>query len=292
MDVTDGAFHAEQSMSDSVGSRLAEARRFTLAAVVSPGHVDGTHAAHIVSYGTTGADCAFALAQNGDTLQVGLEASGPAGTRWRGVGRLEAGIARHVVIAVGDDGMTTYIDGRRVSSHGDVRADLRGRDDQQLCFGAAPDGSGDWDGRLEGVALYDRALGRDEVRRHYEAYARRLTGRAPLPALVVDAVLTRKRDIPKDTAYPNTLVVFDYRVDAVREGHYDGRRALVAHWGNLNGRRQRATEELRVGHAYRLRVEPFDAHPQLAALQIVMNLDDLDLPLFYAIRDPADAASE
>ncbi|MEO2004890.1 MAG: LamG domain-containing protein [Candidatus Poribacteria bacterium] len=287
MDLTDGAFHAEPMMSDSVGHLLRVARQFTLAAVITPAHADGTHAAYIVSYGATSSEWAFVLAQRGDALQVGLDASAPAETRLRDVGRLEEGIARHVIVAVADGGLTTYIDGRKVSSHDDIRTDFSAWEEPQLWFGAAPDGSGDWSGRLEGVVLYNRALSRDEVQRHYRASAERRTGRTPLPPLEVDALLTRKRDIPKDTAYPNTLVVFDYRVATVREGEYDGQHALVAHWGNLNGHRQRTTEELRVGQVYRLRIEPFDAHPELAALQIVMNLDDIHLPLFYAICEPA-----
>jgi hypothetical protein len=287
MDVTDGAFHAEQTMSDSVWDRLRVSRQFTLAAVITPSHTDGTHTAYIVSYGAADAAWAFVLAQRGDALQVGLDAAAPQETRLRDVGRLEQGIMRHVVVAVADGTLTAYINGRKVLSCDDVRTDFSAWEEPQLWFGSAPDGSGEWSGCLEDIALYDRALTRDEVQRHHRAYAERLTGRAPLPTLVVDALLTKKRDIPRDTAYPNTLVVFDYRVDAVREGEYDGRQALVAHRGNLNGHRQVATEELRVGQVYRLRIEPFDAHPELAALHTVMNLDDIHLPLFYAICDPA-----
>jgi hypothetical protein len=287
MDLTDGAFHPEQTMSANVQARLRASRQFTLAVVITPSHTDGKHAAHVVSYGATDAKWTFVLAQRGDALVVGLDASAPEQTRLLDVGRLEAGIVRHVVVVVAHGVLTAYIDGRKVSSYDDVRTDFSAWEEPQLWFGAAPDGSGEWSGRLEGIALYDRALTRDEVQRHHRAYAERLAGRAPLPTLEVDALLTKKRDIPRDTAYPNTLVVFDYRVDAVREGKYDGRKALVAHRGNLNGRRQVATEELRVGQVYRLRIEPFDAHPELAALQIVMNLDDIHLPLFYAICDPA-----
>jgi len=286
MDLAHGSFHAEQTMSANVRDRLRASHQFTLAVVVTPSHTDGTRATHVVSYGATDAEWAFVLAQRGGALLVGLDSSAPEQARLRDVGRLEEGIVRHVVVTVADGALTAYMDGRKVSFYDDVPMDLSVWEEPQLWFGAAPDGSGDWSGRLEGIALYNRALSRDEVQRHYRAYAERLTGRTPLPTLEADALLTRKRDIPKDTAYPNTLVVFDYRVDAVREGAYNRRQALVAHWGNLNGRRQIATEELRVGHAYRIRIEPFDAHPELAALQIVMNLDDLHLPLFYAICDP------
>jgi hypothetical protein len=202
------------------------------------------------------------------------------------VGRLLEGRAQHIVVGVADGVLTAYLDGRQVSTYGDASTDFSGGGRPQLWFGAAPDGSSDWSGRLEGIAIYNRVLGHTEVESLHRTYAERLAGRTPLPALEVDALLTRTRDIPRATAYPDTLVVFDYRIAAVREGVHEEGPALVAHWGNLNGHRQPSTEKLRVGDVYRLRLEPFDAHPELAALQIVMNLDDLDLPMFYAIREP------
>jgi len=131
-----------------------------------------------------------------------------------------------------------------------------------------------------------RALRADEVTEHYQAYSQRIIGRTPLQVLEVRARLTTKRRIPKAEAYPNSLVVFDYRVSAVNKGVYEEKKILVTHWGNLNRLRQQATQNLRIGQSYRLKLEPFEDHPELAAIQLVMNEDDFHLPLFYAVADP------
>ena len=86
--------------------------------------------------------------------------------------------------------------------------------------------------------------------------------------------------------YPNSLVVYDYHVSTVREGDYGDEKLLVAHRGNLNGRRNRVVGDLVVGHRYRLTLEPFEEHPELAGLQMVGNDEDWQLPLFYATSDP------
>ena len=72
----------------------------------------------------------------------------------------------------------------------------------------------------------------------------------------------------------------------VHEGDYGDEKLLVAHRGNLNGRRNRAVGDLVVGRRYVLNLEPFEGHPQLAGLQIVANDEDWHLPLFYAVSDP------
>ena len=134
--------------------------------------------------------------------------------------------------------------------------------------------------------MYTRAFSAADAARHYAANVERLAGRSALPPLAVDARLVEKRAIPRAEVYPNSLVVYDYRVSTVREGDYADEKLLVAHRGNLNGRRNRAVGDLVVGRRYLLNLEPFEDHPQLAGLQIVANDEDWHLPLFYAVSDP------
>ena len=284
MDVAEGAFHAEPMMNASVVDGLRESNQLTLEVVVTPSRDDYARPAHIVSYGTNADDWNFVLAQQQEAFFFGIE--GRAGRiPLLEIGRAAEGRPQHIVVSVADNVVRVHLDGQQVSSY-PVQTDLSAWTEGQLSFGRASDGSADWAGSIEGVALYNRALTRGEAARHHQAYARRLTGRGPLPVLAVEARLIEKRAIPRVTAYPNTLVVFDYRVTALIEGTYEEEKILVTHWGNLNRQRQRATEDLRVGGAYRLKLEPFDEHPELAALQIVTNEEDFHLPLFYAVSDP------
>lgn len=286
MDLAGGAFHAEPMMNASVLDTLQESNQLTLELVITPSRNDASRPVHIVSYGETSNSWSFVLAQQQDALLFGVRGLGSGQSQLIDVGQLAQGQPHHVVVTVGDDAARSYIDGRLAFSDDATPVDFSGWTDSQLSFGQAADGSGDWAGSVEGVALYNRTLSGDEAEMHYRAYAGRLKGRGPIAALEVEGRLTTKRDIPRATVYPNSLVVFDYRLTAVSDGTYDEEKILVAHWGNLNGERQMATQDVRVGRAYRLRLEPFDQHPELTALQIVINEEDFHLPLFFAISDP------
>ena len=139
---------------------------------------------------------------------------------------------------------------------------------------------------MEGIALYSRALTNAEASAHFAAYAPRLAHRTPLPIFRVEARLVEKRRIPRADVYPDSLVVYDYRVEQVSHGDYGEEKLLVAHRGNLNGNRNGAIADLVVGRRYALDLEPFEAHPELAALQMVGNDEDWHLPLFYAVSAP------
>jgi hypothetical protein len=192
----------------------------------------------------------------------------------------------HVVLTQRRGTITAFVDGDQIVVREAPLLDIAEWEGGQLSFGQAADGSGDWPGSAEGIALYDRALTGHEAGQHYRAYARRLGQRRPLPALTVQAQLMKTRDAPKASAYSNTLVVFDYHIEAIIKGSCSEERVLVAHWGNLNGERQRAPQELRVGHSYRHTLEPFDDHPELSSVQIIMGDADFSLPLFFASGDP------
>ena len=144
-----------------------------------------------------------------------------------------------------------------------------------------------WQGTLEGLAVYDRPLDGESIRRHHAIQARRLRDRRPTPRLVVDAELRRRRPIPRPEVYPQTLVVYDYRVSRIRVGAYDEPVLRVAHWGVLNSTLQRSIRDRTPGRTYRLDLERFDEHPELQSLKIVDDGDRFDLPLFH---DPAPSS--
>ena len=188
---------------------------------------------------------------------------------------------RHLLVTFDSGELDIYLDGER-RQFPRAKFDLSASDDAALAFGAPAT----WNGHVEGVAFYTRAFSPTDAARHYAASVARLAGRSALPVLEVDARLVEKRSIPRAEVYPNSLVVYDYRVSAIHEGDYGEETLLVAHRGNLNGRRNRAVDDLVVGRRYVLNLEPFEGHPQLAGLQIVANDEDWHLPLFYAVSDP------
>jgi hypothetical protein len=110
----------------------------------------------------------------------------------------------------------------------------------------------------------------------------RAGARAPL---LVEARLVEASPIPAPVAiepYRRALVAHRYRVVRVLEGRYDRPELLVAHWAIVD-RRLLPTAQREVGRLYRMRLDPYEAHPELEAERLIMESDALNLPLFYDV---------
>ena len=83
--------------------------------------------------------------------------------------------------------------------------------------------------------------------------------------------------------YRRCLAVYTYRVEKVHEGRYRDRRILVAHWVILDAKVLGFRRKL--GQAYRLVVEAYADHPQLAPERRVMVQDELDLEVYYDVEN-------
>jgi len=267
MSLSGGRFDAEPAMSSDLLD-VVRTGTFALEMVVTPALDDYPDPKPFARFGP------LAVVQHGARLlAVDGEASALLGT-------VESGVAHHVVLSAAGS-VTAFLDGRAATTVG-FNLDPSAWTDARLAFGGSM-----WRGDVEGVAIYGRTVGAAEAVANYRAYRTRIEARTGLPRLTVRARLVQKRDIPRPTVYPDSLVVFDYRVESRLAGTYAGDKVLVAHYGNLNGERRRATADLRVGRVYRLHLEPFDDHPQLAALHKVANHEDVHLPVFFAVADPA-----
>jgi len=87
--------------------------------------------------------------------------------------------------------------------------------------------------------------------------------------------------VPSIHPYRRCLAVYTYRVEKVHEGRYLDRKVLVAHWVILDGKVLDLARK--VGGSYRLELEPFSDHRQLAPERRVMVQNELDLELFYDV---------
>ena len=155
----------------------------------------------------------FVLGGRFNLVFFGLAGPDSQGSRVFDVGYKLGERPRHVLITYDSGELDIYLDGepRRLPR---AEFDLSASADAALAFGAP----GTWNGRVEGVAFYTRAFSAADAAVHYNANVARLAGRSPLPGLEVDARLVEKRRIPRAEVYPNSLVVYDYRVTTVRGG--------------------------------------------------------------------------
>ena len=146
-------------------------------------------------------------------------------------------------------------------------------------------GGRDWSGRLEGVALYGRLLGPEEVRENYLRYRKEQEERRAVRQWLVAARLRAKSAIPtleEISPYRQALVAFDVDVEQVIEGELEARRLRVVHWAILDG------ETLPVastapGSTVRLHLELFRDNPQLESHFLSDTLGGGIGPLYFVV---------
>jgi hypothetical protein len=136
---------------------------------------------------------------------------------------------------------------------------------------------------VEGLALYDRLLGADEVAENARRYAAERARRTAVPRVQALATLQRCSRIPtldEIAPYRQALAVCEYRVDRVVAGTLAGPTVRVARWVILDG----ATLTPPKGASVPLTLEPFNANGQLESIYLSNDLPKTGAtasPLFY-----------
>jgi len=220
------------------------------------------------------------LALEGDCL---VARAGAAGTRPLRLAVLAAERPSHVVVNCRDDLVVCYVEGRPAFRSAGAGVRLAGWSGTDLVFGGAgPHGRA---ATLEGVAIYARLLDEEEALAGSRRRAAALAARPPVERLEVRARLLERSPVPeaKDIApYTRALAVYEYEVAEVLAGDCPARRIRVAHWGLMDGR-PLAIREARAGSSMRMRLERFDANPQLESEWLSDALPPDDAPLYYDI---------
>lgn len=84
-------------------------------------------------------------------------------------GTLKVGVPQHVVLTYDGSQLVVYVDGNKVASKTDTRAQAPKSGNLTFGFDAASGGKSFFRGVLDEIAVYSRALGEVEVTRHHEA---------------------------------------------------------------------------------------------------------------------------
>ena len=286
MDLAGGAFLAED-VDDRLLAACKASGRLTVEAVITPDSVKQPGRAAIVSFSGGDSSRNFALVQKGEDLVLLLR------TRSDGAGasdgpvlcKLAAGEPHHVIVSYAAGTTACYLNGVEVSVSRAVRGDFGNWTPQRLVFGDEYAGGGDWAGRLEGIAVYSRFVDAAEAKRKDALYRPRLANRKPARRLILLGRLRQAAATPTVKAihpYRRCLAVHTYEVQEVLSGRYDRRRILVAHWVILDARV--VGFRRRIGRTYRLTVEPFADHPQLATERVMTTPDQLDPEMYYDVE--------
>ncbi len=221
-----------------------------------------------------------ALMQKGDQLRLQLRTS--KGEQQLDLGRVDLGRAQHVLVSYRSGNLAAYFNGKEVKATSELSGDLDEWNPQPLVFG-----DGQWDGTLEGINVYARAIDAEEARHKYQLYADRLQKRKPVETLHVEGKLVEMTETPTVDSlqeYARGMVVHAYEVAKVIDGSESAPKIQVAHWVILDRQILPEMSERKLGESYDLHLEPLASHPQLESERSFNDCEDFDIPIYYATR--------
>jgi len=284
MDLRGGWFEEVQGVSDRISARIRDSGAFTLVATLTP---DGrTHDAAAIMAGINqDGGQNFILFQEGRSVYLRLRTTK---TRRQGVrvrlGRPARGQTSQIAIRFNGTEITTWLNGELVRRTRSIRGALSNWSEMTLRFGNSANADQPWRGVLEGIAMYDRALDDDEVSRTFRRYQGRLAKRtSPKQArVIVRPTACSHLPTPEEIApYRKALAICDYNVLKVEGGSCKTQRIRVAHWAILDGK-MLDLPQARRDWSLRMRIEPWEQHPELESVYVSTTLpDDFDVPLYY-----------
>jgi hypothetical protein len=195
----------------------------------------------------------------------------------------EAGKSVHVLIACDKNKWVAYRDGQPVHS-GQLAAGASAWGTRQLVMGAAWSGADAWRGRMEGIAVFPRALTAEETAGEAAAIRALQAVRKPATTVRFRGTLVRqaKTSALEDIRpYTRSLTAAEYKVKQVLAGEWNQPSITVLHWMIMDGKRLPIADR-KLGTVLELSAERLDEHPQLESCRRdEITEGDIDADLFY-----------
>ena len=287
-----GGFEAPKPLSARLFAQCRQANALTLEAIVTPRTLTQTGPARIISFSESPTSRNFTLGQERDRLVLRLRtpATGENGTRPEVTfGRLQAGKPVHVVISYQPDDLRIYLDGKRQPLSTRIRGDFSNWTPQRLCFGNEASRDRNWDGDLQGVALYARAIDEREAAHRYALQQPRIESWTAAERFELNGILASVSPLPANLkaylgeysrALRSCVYISDRDVDEVAKGE----RFIVRHWSVLD--RKPVPLKTAIGQPRKLILERIEDHPEVKSERLLEDLDedDLLLPVYLAIE--------
>jgi hypothetical protein len=288
MVVDGGSYVASAEDAQALRRACQASNELSLEVVVEPS-APRERLTKIVAFATRGRFENFSLAQRRDRLLFRLVVAprGPDAHQIVELMRLPPKRKSHVVVTYSPGRLNAYLDGELIRQDDSIRNDFFHWRQVALAFGDLDGGGADWAGRLEGIALYDRALDPDEVRENFLRYRSQRLARPPVQQTVIEARLRQRSRAPtlaEITPYREALSVFEYEVERTLRGQLAEPVVRVAHWTILGGEilpiDDRGENESR-----RLTIERFSDNRQLEGIYLADTLEELPgAELHFAVR--------
>ncbi|MEM7147478.1 MAG: hypothetical protein AAF591_20345 [Verrucomicrobiota bacterium] len=270
MDCGGGYFVADEVSAAVVNELVASGAPMSLELQFTPGG-DGT---------ILGGE-AFALREAAGALEFVVTAPAPVPVSFS-MANIDPGFPHQVAIIFDGETWEMALDGEDREPQATEVALEKG---EGLVFGEG------WDGKVKGVAVYNRALSLEEVAAAHHYWETEIVHRAPVSRLKVKGTLVEATPMPSvesltEEPYRRALLVYTYAVDEVLEGDFNDEKLLVRHWAILDEKPVKGYPR-EVGESYELDLEPSSAHGQLKAERQFDDSSEFTLELFYDVSTPA-----
>lgn len=288
MDIRGGSFRDPVAAPRLLAAARASSE-LALEVTLTPRRSDFEGPARIVAFSRGVGNANFVLGQQGRDLVFRLRTpeTGLDGTEHDSqvlLGSVDPGRSYHLLVTYRDGQLAAYLDGEALDLPQKIHGDFSTWSDADLTFGDEPSGDGTWEGELEGLAIYNRFIGAEEARRHYELYRPVLQAREPVKPLRVRARVveaTPAPDVASVAPYRRALALYVYELDPAAIMIEGSRRIQVYHWAILDG--QPVAGLPKPGAWRDLVLEPTTLRPELESERRVVATESLDLPEFLDV---------
>lgn len=210
-------------------------------------------------------------------------------TRAIKVADLTLGQPLHMALASKNDVIDCWSNANLIQlEKSSVRLEFADSPPARLTLGADLLGDASWNGRLERLRFYRRALTPSEVLSHSLAAQESLRGRTAPSRKQVRAELVQSTPAPVPESllpYRRALCVHHFRLQSVLAGEFDDQEFLVARWAVLDGQAV-AGAVPEPGAVLDLWLESFDEQPQLTSERQLIEVDRIELSMFYDVSFP------
>ena len=267
-----------------ISEACSKSHQMTLEAYITPKDLKQTGPARIITLSGNTSERNFTVGQEKERLVLRLRTplSGDNGSIPEiTLAQLEAGKSVHLLVSYAPGRLVCYIDGRAVVPNGSCQGDFSNWKLFTLMFGDEVGGGRNWDGRLEGIAIYNRYMGSEEAQKHFALFSDKVAGRRVPETFVVNAVIEKISTAPTPESiapYRRCLAEYIYRIEGVEKGTISDKRIVVARWVILDGKR--VIPAGKVGERQRLTLEKFDDHKELEGERVATEIDEFSLTRF------------
>ncbi|MDB5340805.1 MAG: hypothetical protein JWN70_6424 [Planctomycetaceae bacterium] len=202
-----------------------------------------------------------------------------------------------VTLTVTPEKSLVYVDGR-VLSESQGSLDLGMWTSAEIRLGSVA-----WRGSVEAVTVYERGLSAEEVERQAAAARLRIPKRKSIVQTRVTAKCIERSTIPPPAQilpYRRALAVHEFEVQKIVADPKSTKKAaaatlkvkdriLVARWVILDGQVLPEAAAPKVGESAEVALELVDEHPELKSERQILDVAELDLPLYYDVREPVNS---